>query len=301
MGGSRTGRNADIVSRSTLILGAGFSGKAYGRILADKGETVAGTTRSAEKAAQLTEIGIKPLIFDGSTNDALQAALDSATDVIISIAPNENGDPVLNSMRDALAQAPKLEWLAYLSTVGVYGNHDGAWVDESTEVRPVSQRSIQRVAAETAWQDFADQIGHPLSILRLSGIYGPGRNQMVSLQKGKARRLVKKDQVFNRIHVHDIARALDFLANGRADGIWNVTDNMPAPPQDVVAYCAALMKIDPPDEIDFETATLSPMARSFYGENKRVSNARIKDIGFDFDYPDYEQAFARIWRENTWQ
>lgn len=290
------------MTRSTLILGAGFSGKAYGALLAAAGHTVYGTTRSADKAEALQTIGIKPLIFDGEAgNDALADTLATVTDLVISIAPNEAGDPVLNALADDLAKAKHLQWVAYLSTVGVYGNHEGAWVDETTTPRPVSQRSIWRVNAESAWQDWAQKRALPLAILRLSGIFGPGRNGLVTLSEGRARRLVKKEQVFNRIHVHDIARALDFLAQRRADGIYNVTDDLPAPPQDVVAYAASLMKIDPPEEIDFETATLSPMARSFYGENKRVSNAKIKEAGFDFHYPNYKETFARMWAEDTWQ
>lgn len=290
------------MTQSTLILGAGFSGQAYGALRVAAGDMVYGTTRSREKAGKLKALGIKPLLFkDDHPNEALSAALVSVTDLIISIAPNEDGDPVLNALADALARANKLEWVAYLSTVGVYGNHDGAWVDETTTVKPVSQRSIWRVKAEAAWQEWADKRTLDLSILRLSGIFGPGRNGLITLSEGRARRLVKKGQVFNRIHVHDIGRALAFLAKQRAHGIYNVTDDLPAPPQDVITYAASLMKIDPPEAIDFETATLSPMARSFYGENKRVSNAKIKEAGFDFNYPNYKDTFARMWTENTWQ
>ncbi|MGB7431367.1 MAG: SDR family oxidoreductase [Ahrensia sp.] len=297
-----TNESDPTVTRSTLILGAGFSGKAYGALLAAHGQTVYGTTRSKDKAAALEAVGIKALIFDGSgSNDALAQALSTVSDLVVSIAPDEAGDPVLNALADSLADARHLQWVAYLSTVGVYGNHDGAWVDETTVPKPVSKRSIWRVNAEAAWQDWAHRRALPLAILRLSGIFGPGRNGLVTLSEGRARRLLKKDQVFNRIHVHDIARALDFLSGRRAGGIYNVTDDLPAPPQDVVAYAASLMKIDPPDEIDFETATLSPMARSFYGENKRVSNAKIKEAGFDFHYPNYKDTFARMWAENTWQ
>ena len=288
---------------TTLILGAGFSGKAYGHVLAEQGKAVSGTTRSAEKCASLSTLGITPLLFDGTPNDTLLAAIADTDHLVVSIAPDAGDavDPVLSVLGDVLAEAPRLRWIAYLSTVGVYGNHDGAWVDETTPVAPVSKRSKARVEAECQWQDFAARRGLPLSILRLSGIYGPGRNQMVSLAEGRARRLVKKDQVFNRIHVDDIARALVFLGDREADGIWNITDDRPAPPQDVVAYCASVMKIDPPEEIDFDTATLTPMARSFYGENKRVSNAKVRAAGFDFTYPDYETAFATMWAEDTWR
>jgi nucleoside-diphosphate-sugar epimerase len=291
-----------VTDRTILIFGAGFSGRAYGRRLAAAGETVFGTTRDPAKAGELRRLGMTPVIFDGAgTRLELRDAIARATDIVVSIAPDADGDPVLHAAREAIAAAPNLEWIAYLSTVGVYGNHDGGWVDEATEPRPVSERSIQRLAAERAWHAFAKERNVPLSILRLSGIYGPGRNAFVNLAAGRARRLVKSGQVFNRIHVDDIAGALAFLAARRHDGILNVTDDLPAPPQDVVAYAASVMKVDPPPEIDFETATLSPMARSFYGENKRVSNAAIKALGFVFAHPDYRSAFDRMWAEDSWR
>lgn len=287
---------------TTLILGAGFSGQTYARLLAGTSQTVYGTTRGPEKAVQLEKANIRPILFDGETiNDNLIGAINVATDLVISIAPGQMGDPALNTLGSVLAEAPNLQWLAYLSTVGVYGNHDGNWVDEATEPHPVSQRSIQRLAAEDGWSSFAADRGLPLAILRLSGIYGPGHNALVNLAAGRARRLVKPGQVFNRIHVTDIARALAFLSRRRADGVYNVTDDAPAPPQDVVAFAAGVMKVDPPPEIDFATATLSPMARSFYGENKRVSNTKIKALGFVFDYPDYRAAFSRMWAEQSWR
>jgi len=287
---------------STVIIGAGFTGKTYGAMLAARGERVIGTTRSASKAEALSAHSIIPILFDGkSPDDDLIAAIRAASAVIISIAPDETGDPVLNAMSDAFENLQRKPWLAYLSTVGVYGNHDGAWVEETTPPKPVSTRSIHRVQAENAWIRHATTCNMPLAILRLSGIYGPGRNQMVALAEGRSRRLVKPGQVFNRIHVQDIARALDHLAACRADGVFNVTDDCPAPPQDVVAYCASVMKVDPPEAVNFETATLSPMARSFYGENKRVSNAKIKSTGFAFSFPDYRTAFKRMWEEDSWR
>lgn len=288
--------------RTTLIFGAGYSGRAYGRLIAGRDETVLGTTRSADRTEALRDDGLEPLVFDGATlTSDLADAIRAATDIVISIAPTEAGDPALNAARAALQTAPNLQWIAYLSTVGVYGDHDGAWVDETTDPRPVSKRSIQRLDAEEAWGALARTRGLPLAVLRLSGIYGPGRNAFVSLREGRARRLVKPGQVFNRVHVADIASALSFLADRRAEGTYNVTDNLPAPPQDVVAFAACVMKVDPPPEIDFATATLSPMARSFYGENKRVSNARIKAEGFAFAYPDYRTALTRMWAEDRWR
>ncbi len=217
-------------------------------------------------------------------------------------APARDGAPVLASLGSALAAAPKLEWICYLSTVGVYGDHDGAWVDEDSECRPGQPRSIQRLAAEQAWRDFADERGVPLAIFRLSGIYGPGRNAFVNIEKGTARRIVKPDQVFNRIHRDDIATAFAAAAERWADGIFNITDDEPSPPQDVVAFAHELAGVEPPPEIAFDDADLSPMGRSFYGENKRVSNAKSKrELGMTYAYPDYRTALTRMWQEESWR
>jgi nucleoside-diphosphate-sugar epimerase len=284
-----------------FIFGTGYSGRAYGRMLATGGRIVHGTTRSPEKAASLEQDGIAAHLFDGAATSELLAGLADTTHLVISIAPDEEGDPVLNALRDEIASLPQLEWIGYLSTVGVYGDHDGAWVDEETQCRPVSKRSVQRLAAEDAWRGLADEIGKPLATLRLSGIYGPARNGLVNLARGTAKRLIKPGQVFNRIHVEDVARSLVFLGDALADGTYNVTDDEPAPPQDVVAFSSSLMKVDPPAPIDFENATISPMARSFYGENKRVSNAKLKRAGFTFVHADYRSALERMWEDDTWR
>lgn len=285
-----------------LIFGAGYSGRAFGRLMAAEAH-VWGTTRSPEKLDRLRSAGIEPLLFDGETlSEPIRTALIEATHLIVSTAPNDAGDPVLAAARNVLLDgAPHLQWIGYLSTVGVYGDHHGAWVGETSECRPVSHRSVLRVAAEQDWLAFGRERGVAVAVLRLSGIYGPGRNAFVNLAKGTARRLVKPGQVFNRIHVADIAGALKHLSEGATGGIFNVTDDEPAPPQDVVAYAAGIMGIDPPPEIPFETAQLSPMARSFYGENKRVSNAAIKGAGYGFAFPDYRVAFDLMWAEDSWR
>ena len=286
-----------------MIFGAGYSGKAIGRLLSTRGNRVSGTTRSLEKQAVLRDCGIHPFQFDGGEfSDALAAELATVTHFVQLIAPGRDGDPLIRLFAGSQLRAlmPKLEWIAYLSTVGVYGDHDGAWVDEDTALKPVSQRSVERVEAEAAWQALAGENGLPLAILRLSGIYGPGRNAFVNLANGTARRLVKKDQVFNRIRVEDIAGATALLAELRQPGIHNVTDNEPCPPQDVVAEAARLMGVEPPPEQPFETADLSPMARSFYGENKRVSNARLKALGYAFRFGDYRQSLQDLWQNESW-
>ncbi|MCO6176806.1 SDR family oxidoreductase [Ciceribacter sp. RN22] len=285
-----------------MIFGAGYSGKAIGVLAAARGHQVAGTTRSIDKVATLDEAGIAPFEFEGTSfSGKLTETLRNVTHLVQSIAPGPRGDPLLPLLGDEVrTYLPRLEWIGYLSTVGVYGDHAGAWVDEETPCRPVSQRSVERLQAEEAWQALVAASGVPLAILRLSGIYGPGRNPFVNLANGSARRLVKKGQVFNRIRVEDIAAATLFLAEARTSGIFNVTDNEPCPPQDVVAEAARLMDVEPPPEQDFETAELTPMARSFYGENKRVSNARITGLGFRFQYPDYRASLGELWASGRW-
>jgi nucleoside-diphosphate-sugar epimerase len=289
-----------MTATNILIFGAGYSGQAFARAL-PAGATVVGTTRSPEKFAALRDAGITPLLFEGTSTPELLAALKQATHAVISIAPDEAGDPALAVVAAGLATGlPALQWIGYLSTVGVYGDHGGGWVDEESACRPVSQRSRRRLEAERQWLELGQRAALPVAVLRLSGIYGPGRNAFVNLRDGTARRLVKPDQVFNRIHRDDIAGALRHLTERNLGGVFNVTDDLPAPPQDVVAYAASLMGVEPPPEIPFETAQLSPMARSFYGENKRVSNAAIKKTGYAFRFPDYHAAFDALWAAGDW-
>jgi nucleoside-diphosphate-sugar epimerase len=284
-----------------FIFGAGYSGKAFADANSAIGATIFGTTRSPEKLEPLSRAGIAPLLFDGTLTPKIEAALGQTTHLVISIAPDEAGDPVLNATRATIAgRTQELKWIGYLSTVGVYGDHGGDWVDEKTECRPISRRSVMRLAAEQAWLALGRELGLPVACLRLSGIYGPGRNAFVNLKNGTAKRLVKQDQVFNRIHRDDIGGALRYLADGNRGGVFNITDDLPAPPQDIVGYAAQLMGIAPPPEIPFETAELSPMARSFYGENKRVSNEAIKAAGYRFLFPDYRSALDRMWADGNW-
>ncbi|MCO5732711.1 SDR family oxidoreductase [Rhizobium sp. SSA_523] len=286
-----------------MIFGAGYSGQCIAAEALKAGAAVAGTTRSAEKMPLLRAAGMQPFLFDGSSlSEDLRAHLAQVTHLVQSIAPGAEGDRLVNLLSGDLRPLfPRLEWIGYLSTVGVYGDHAGAWVDEETPCRPVSTRSLERMDAELTWQALAESAGIPLSILRLSGIYGPGRNGFIALSKGSARRLVKPGQVFNRIRVEDIGRACLFLMERSLGGIFNVTDSEPAPPQDVVSLAAQLMGIDPPPEQAFETAELTPMARSFYGENKRVSNAKICNLGFKFLYPDYGMSLRQLWQDGRWE
>lgn len=286
-----------------FIFGAGYSGRAFAAARRDAALRIDGTTRSPGNFEALRAAGIVPHQFDGTgLSPEIAARLAETETLVVSIAPDESGDPVLNVARETIVSAmPKLRWIGYLSTVGVYGDRGGAWIDETAPTNPGSARSRMRVAAEEAWLELGRETKIPVAVLRLSGIYGPGRNALVNLAERTARRLVKKDQVFNRIHVADIAGALWHLAGARTGGVFNVTDDCPAPPQDVVAYAAGLMDIVPPPEIPFETAELSPMARSFYAENKRVSNAALKQAGYVFRYPDYKAAFDALWADGDWR
>ena len=291
------------MTKHLLILGAGFSGKAIGDVFREAGFTVSGTTRSAEKEEVLRALGITPLVYDGATiSDALAADMARATHVVQSIAPGRDGDPLFRAGSPSLSTLlPKLEWAGYLSTVGVYGDHKGGWVNEETVLNPVSARSVERVEAENHWLDFGKASGLPVAVLRLAGIYGPGRNALRNMEEGTARRLIKKDQVFNRIRVEDIGGSALFLARNHLGGVWNITDDEPGPPQDVVAEAARLMGMPTPPDIPFETAELSPMARSFYGENKRVSNAKLRAAGFEFRFPNYRQSLAELHASERWR
>ncbi|WP_367716892.1 SDR family oxidoreductase [Nitratireductor sp. GISD-1A_MAKvit] len=290
------------MTKRFFIFGAGYSGRAIAREVAGEASVVAGTTRSAEKAEALKRAGMVPCLFAGTMTDEVKEALSTTTHLVVSIAPDAGGDPVLAAGREVLSHAmPSLRWIGYLSTVGVYGDHGGAWVDETASCNPVSDRSKQRLVAEEQWAELGAERGLPVAIIRLSGIYGPGRNALYSLEAGKARRIVKPGQVFNRIHVDDIAGATAHLARRFETGIFNVTDDAPAPPQDVVAHAAAVAGREAPPEIAFEDADLSPMGRSFYGECKRVSNARLRGTGYRLRHPEYRAALETMWADGSWR
>ncbi len=286
--------------KKLLIFGLGYAATAVAKHVAGQFDEIVTTNRTLPKQ-QLPNC--THLVFNGEIiSDELQVQIAEATHILVSIGPGPAGDPVYNAAQQLLKNANGLQWIGYLSTVGVYGNHDGAWVDEDTVCRPVSRRSIERLAAEENWLELAKEIKIALAIFRLSGIYGPGRNAMVNMDKGRSRRLVKKDQVFNRIHRDDIAVAVANAMAGCIAGIFNITDDEPAPPQDVVTYVHNLRGVKPPPEIDFETADITPMARSFYGENKRVSNARSKSVlNMEYSWPNYRKAFDAMMKDEGWR
>lgn len=298
-----------------FLFGAGYSGRAIARSVIAAGGAAAGTTRSAQKAKELQAQGIEAHLFDGGAlSPAIVAALHETTHLVVSIAPGRaegrrDADDMPSPIDKVLAvaqhviveQMPALRWIGYLSSVGVYGDHGGAWVDEEAQCRPISHHSQLRLAAEHEWLALSQATGVATAVLRLAGIYGPGRNGFVNLANGTARRIVKQDQVFNRIHVDDIAGASLHLAHGGTGGIFNGADGAPAPGQDVVAFAAALMGVEPPPEIAFEDAQMTAMARSFYAENKRISNARLVAAGYRFRFPDYRAALTDLWRNDIWR
>ena len=284
-------------SEHLFCFGMGYSARAFARRCLERGWRVTGTSRSAEGVARVQEINADGLLFDGrEASDELSECLRNATHILVSAGPDSDGDPVLRCCANLLREASSIRWVGYLSTVGVYGDHGGEWVDEETQVRPKSERSVRRVAAENAWLEFARGCQWPLQVFRLAGIYGPGRSAVEKLRAGTARRLIKPGQVFNRIHVDDIAKVLVAgVEHLDEDGVFNVTDNEPAPPQDVVAYAAELMGLPIPPDLPFETADLSPMARSFYSENKRCRNERMKSaLDAQLDYPTYREGLAAL-------
>lgn len=284
-------------SKRLLCFGLGFSARHLVARLDRSIWSIAGTVRDAEAALKLRRDGIDAFVFDGGgRTPGLDAAIASATHVLISAPPDAAGDPVLASYAQDLAAAPTLSWVGYLSTVGVYGDHAGRWVDEATPVAPVSQRSRHRVAAELQWLEFARDSGKRVVIFRLAGIYGPGRSAIDSVRSGRARRIVKPGQRFNRIHVADIARVVESSMAGRGRAtILNVTDDEPAPPQDVITYAASLLFAPIPPEIAFDDADLSPMAQTFYGENKQVRNDLMKkDLGLELAFPTYREGLEQL-------
>lgn len=280
------------MNTTLLSVGHGYSAAALARRLG--GWRIIGTTRRAEKAERLRAAGTEPMIWPG---EDLRPAIAAASHLLISVAPDEAGDPVLRDLADAIGDAaPQLRWVGYLSTTGVYGDHAGGWVDETTALTPSTRRGRVRVMAESQWQALADRTGLPLHIFRLAGIYGPGRGPFEKVKNGTARRIIRENQFFSRIHVDDIAAVLAAsIARPDPGAIYNVADDDPAPPEDVLTEAARLLGLPPPPEVAFEAADMTPLARSFYAESKRVRNDRIKrDLGVELAYPDYRAGLAAL-------
>jgi len=283
-----------------FCFGFGYTALALARRLAATGWLVSGTCRSAAKAASLRAAGFAAELFDRD-HPLAPSALRGVTHILVSVPPEATGDPVLARRGHDIAAMPGLAWLGYLSTTGVYGDRGGGWVDEGSALLPTGERGRRRVAAEEAWLDLWRRRGAPVHIFRLAGIYGPGRSPFDALRAGMAKRIEKAGQVFSRIHVDDLAGVLAAsMARPYPGTVYNVCDDEPAPPQAVVAHAAALLGIEPPPLVRFDAAELTPMARSFYDDNKRVSNHRIKaELEVTLRYPDYRTGLAAILADET--
>jgi hypothetical protein len=286
-----------------FCFGLGYSAQHHIGECGHEYDRVAGTVREPERAAQITRDGVSgkavdAVAFDGTSAPDLGDRLNESDLLLVSVPPDSEDDPVLRHYRSAIARANRLRSIVYLSTVGVYGDHGGGWVDEATEPAPISERSRERLAAERAWAALAAQSGKTLAILRLSGIYGPGRNALLQVARGTAKRIVKPGQVFNRIHVADIAGAIQASFSRNADGVFNVTDDEPTPAGEPICFAAELIGVAPPPEIPFADAarTMSPMALSFYGESKRVRNLKMKRaLALDpLRYPTYREGLRAL-------
>jgi len=280
-----------------MFFGFGFCAAALAPRLQAQNWQLSASCRTPEKAAQLQARNIRPIIWPEAGALLSADALTGVSHALISAPPNDAGDPTLASAGEALASiAGDLQWLGYLSTTGVYGDHGGAWIDEDTPAGTIGARGQKRVDAETQWRAFSEAHGVPSMYFRLAGIYGPRRNQLTSVVNQTARRIDKPEQVFSRIHVEDIATILAAsMARPDAGRAYSVCDDEPAPPQDVVAYAAELLGQSPPPLVPFEAAELSPMARSFYGDNKRIRNQRIKDeLGVTLAYPSYREGLKAL-------
>jgi nucleoside-diphosphate-sugar epimerase len=291
------------VMPNLFCFGLGYSASQYITEFGGRFGRIGGTVQSREKAAGIAAAGIgghkvEAFVFDGTeASPEVTAAVMDASAVLISAPPRENGDPVLAHFADTLAAAPYLKSIVYLSTVGVYGDHGGAWVDEDTPAKPVSPRSRERLEAEQAWAALGVRAGKAVASLRLSGIYGPGQNALVQVKRGTAKRIDRPGQVFNRIHVEDIAQAIEACIAQGANGAFNVTDDEPTPQGVPIAFAAELLGVTPPPEISFDEAakTMTPMGLSFYGESKRVRNARLKgQLGVALRYPSYREGLRAL-------
>jgi nucleoside-diphosphate-sugar epimerase len=284
------------MEKTLLSIGHGFSARALAARLVPQGWRIVGTTRSPDKADAIADTSVEPVVWPGADLGALIAQFPN---VLVSAGPDSAGDPVLNAVEDAVTRAaPDLRWVGYLSTTGVYGDHDGDWVDEDTPLTPSTKRGRARVTAEARWQAIPDL---PLHIFRLAGIYGPGRGPFAKVRAGTARRIIKPGQVFSRIHVEDIAQALE-LSLQRPDpgAVYNLCDDDPAPPQDVIAHAAELLGLPVPPAIPFDQADMTPMARSFYAESKKVRNDRIKQaLGWAPQFPTYRAGLAALLAQDS--
>ncbi|HEY5995687.1 MAG TPA: SDR family oxidoreductase, partial [Candidatus Deferrimicrobiaceae bacterium] len=280
-----------------FLFGYGYCANHFLRAFGDSLDRATATVTSVDRADALSTDRLELLPFSSAGSDPrIPGRIAESDALLVSIPPGERGDPALRAFRDAILRSRPLSRIVYLSTIGVYGDHGGGWVDETTACIPTNPRNVLRLEAESDWRSLGSESGKAVHVLRLGGIYGPGRNALEDVRNGTARRIVKPGAVFNRIHVEDAARTIAAcLAHPGPGGVWNVVDDEPSPPQDVVAYAASLAGVEPPPETPFETAELSPMARSFYADSRRCSNRALKrELGVTLAFPTYREGLRAL-------
>jgi len=292
------------MSGHLLCFGYGYTAKAVAPLLLAKGWKITGTSHDACKLKEFEEEGVSGIHLTGNPLEA--EALKDVTDILISTKPNETGCPALETLRPAMLKLKTLNRLIYLSSTGVYGDQQGNWIDETTPTTPTEPRGIKRLQAEQDWATLALETNTPLAILRLAGIYGPGRNALLTLKRRYnendptlAQRIIKQGQYFNRIHVADIAMLLQQVLNTDPENITlNVSDNEPSPPQDVIEYAAQLLGLPVPPSVTLDEAKLSPMGRSFYADSKRLNNKKLLDyLETRLQFPTYKQGLNALLKE----
>jgi nucleoside-diphosphate-sugar epimerase len=278
-----------------LVFGPGYSAEPLMEKALSEGWRVSATWRRAEMAPGLNQRGINPVELTPAAFDQA-STLKDVTHILVSIAPDTTGDPVLTNLANWIKKLTNLKWIGYLSSTNVYGDHKGAWVDETSSTQPSLDRGKRRLISESAWTKIGSEIGANVHIFRLAGIYGPGRNAIRSVLDGKAKRVIKAGQVFGRIHRDDITSAVwSAMQSGIESTIFNLADDLPAPPQDVITEAAKLLGIEPPPKVPFEKAELSPMGRSFYSESKRISNEKAKRLlKWNLKYPDFHTSLPDL-------
>ena len=293
-------------TKHLFVFGPGYSAQPFMARAKAAGWMVSATYRKTEDGETLAASNYNPVPFsDFAGNPSEQVYAETPVSHILTSVPpsrTDGADPVLSAAYSWLEQQSHIEWLGYLSSTNVYGDHGGAWVDENTTPTPSLERGKRRLAAENAWLNLGQILGARAHVFRLAGIYGPGKNALQTVKSGKAKRVFKEGQVFGRIHRDDICEALWLAASGEAGSdVFNLSDNLPAPPQDVIAEAANLLGAPCPELTPIEEANLSPMGESFYAENKRVRNARAKErLGWTLQYADYKTALAKMLEEDTY-
>ncbi len=290
---------SEMIQHNHLFcFGLGFAGSTLAHKLRAEGWRVSGTCRKNDRENFWAEAGVKSFVFDGGeVSEGVKNEVREASHVLVTIPPQpDEGDVVLRHFEKCLTGNSHLQWLGYLSTTGVYGNRDGDWVDETSELQPEFDHQKRRAEAEEQWLGLYREHRVPVHVFRLAGIYGPGRNLLERVRQGIAKRIDQPGLVFNRVHVEDVARVLTAsMARPRPGAIYNVSDDLPASPAEAVAYACELLHVDPPLRVSLEDAGLSEMARGFYLTNKKVRNRKIKDeLEVQLRYPDYKTGLLSL-------